>query len=88
MGPPSAWLPVLAACAIQASACGTAATGPAPQQSPLTTGQVTLTEVVQVSGMPVYLTAPSGDSRLFIVEQAGRFVGLLTANAVLFHTRS
>jgi len=53
MGPPSAWLPVLAACAIQASACGTAATGPAPQQSPLTTGQVTLTEVVQVSGMPV-----------------------------------
>jgi glucose/arabinose dehydrogenase len=42
------------------------------QQPPLTAGQVTLTEVVQVSGMPVYLTAPSGDSRLFIVEQAGR----------------
>ncbi len=63
---------MLIGCAIQASACGTSATDPAMQQPPLTAGQVTLTEVVQVSGMPVYLTAPSGDSRLFIVEQAGR----------------
>jgi glucose/arabinose dehydrogenase len=72
MGPHSVRLLVMVACAIQASACGASVTDPASQQPPLTVGHVALTEVVQVSGMPVYLTAPPSDPRLFIVERAGR----------------
>ena len=42
--------------------------------APTTPGTVTLRaqQVVEGLASPVYLTAPKGDSRLFIVEQAGR----------------
>src|SRR5262245_37487486 len=59
-------LMVAFALAIPAAAC--AARGPAPEPG----SGLTLEEVASGLDKPLYVTAPTGDPRLFIVEQTGR----------------
>jgi glucose/arabinose dehydrogenase len=54
-------------------ACGAESTVPTPSQDdPLQPVSLALQQVVSGLARPVYLTAPAGDDRLFVVEQAGR----------------
>jgi glucose/arabinose dehydrogenase len=54
-------------------ACGAESTLPTPtQDEPLQPLSLALQQVVSGLARPVYLTAPAGDDRLFVVEQAGR----------------
>lgn len=46
-------------------------TDPGPDPTPVP-GEIALTEVAAGFSAPVYLTAPEGDLRLFVVEQGGR----------------
>ncbi len=57
--------------AVRACGSGETAGGPAAVLPPATES-VGLREVASGLGSPLYLTAPPGDPRLFIVEQAGR----------------
>ena len=61
----SALFLVLAACA----------DAPGSPADPPPEGGVKLEEVVSGLTAPVYLTAPAGDARLFVVEQPGRLGG-------------
>src|SRR6185295_8925288 len=56
------------ALALFVASCGDATTEPPP---PLPAA-LTLVPVVTGLTSPLYLTTPAGDSRLFVVEQAGR----------------
>src|SRR4051812_44647285 len=61
--------------------CGKDPVGPPP---PVDLGTVTLTTSPVVSGLasPVYLTSPTNDARLFIVEQPGR-IRIVKSGALL-----
>ncbi|HKK09166.1 MAG TPA: PQQ-dependent sugar dehydrogenase [Gemmatimonadota bacterium] len=63
----------LALAALAASACGSSASGPTGPGGPGTdsTASLTATPVVRGLSNPLYLTAPAGDDRLFVVEKGG-----------------
>ncbi len=76
-------LSILACAALAAGACSNS-NEPEPDPGDTNTGQPQLAVEVVAGGLssPLYLTAPAGDSRLFVVEQPGR-VRIIEATQLL-----